>query len=201
MACDHKFSNDLLIGYANWEVRTLFIGTFNPSWLCCNNSANWFYGRTSRNEFWCILAKIHQNNSLINGNRAIWIEFCKRNNLAITDIITSLDNANENNATHRDNICNFNDEALGQFTSTKTDIVQILETHSTIKQLCITRQNLSPSWIECFANMFIWIQNHPERDISIKYLRSPSRGARKGVVGNFCDFIANRWVQQGYQIL
>jgi hypothetical protein len=45
------------------------------------------------------------------------------------------------------------------------------------------------------------IENHPERNIRIKYLRSPSRGARKGIVGIFCDFVANRWLEQGYEML
>jgi len=59
MACDHKFIEDLTIQYADWTVRTLFVGTFNPGWTECNNAAQWFYGR-KRNEFWCILPKIHE---------------------------------------------------------------------------------------------------------------------------------------------
>ncbi len=200
MPCNHKFSNDLLIDYVDWEVHTLFIGTFNPCWQSCNNNASWFYGRTSRNEFWCILPKIHENISLINGNRTIWLEFCRRNSLAITDILASLNDADEDDIEHKKSICNFKDDELNQFENTITDIPRILETHLTIKQVCITRQGLPIFWHECFEDTLNWIQNNPARNISIRFLRSPSRGARRGVVGNFCDFIANRWMEQGYQI-
>lgn len=202
MPCNHKFIDNLSISYADWEVRTLFIGTFNPCWLAANNDANWFYGRTARNEFWCILPKIHENISLINDNKDIWVNFCRKNHLAITDILESLDNADEQNEFHRQAILGFRDNELQYFDSTKTDIIDILETHPTIKQICITRQDPLPIfWLNCFQSTFDWINHHPERNISIKYLRSPSRGARRGVMGNFCDFVANRWIEQGYEIL
>jgi hypothetical protein len=51
MSCDHRFKTDLMIEYADWDVHTLFIGTFNPCWESKNNYANWFYGRTSNNGF------------------------------------------------------------------------------------------------------------------------------------------------------
>lgn len=30
MACNHKFENDLQLQYVDWDVKTLFIGTFIP---------------------------------------------------------------------------------------------------------------------------------------------------------------------------
>lgn len=201
MPCKHKFLKDLSIDYATWEVKTLFIGTFNPEWNSCgNNYSNWFYGRTGNNEFWCILPKIHENYSLINGNRWSWIDFCERNKIAITDILTSLDNAVEDNLTHQQVICGFKDDELSNFENTTTGIIQILMKHPTIKQICITRQDLPEFWQQAFKETFDWINDHPERNISVKFLRSPSRGARRGVVGNFCEFIANRWLEQGYEI-
>ena len=50
--CPHKFHKDLQLDYVDWEVNTLFFGTFNPG--CCkeeDNEANWFYGRTKNNSF------------------------------------------------------------------------------------------------------------------------------------------------------
>lgn len=199
MPCKHKFAADLDLGYVDWEVKTLIIGTFNPEWKSCkNNSAQWFYGRTTRNEFWSILPKVHGEPSLLTGHRSQWLEFCKRNGLAITDIIRSLKNADENVASHREVICKFKDDDFAQFDIEVTDIPSILEKHPSIKQLCLTRQTLGPIWNQCFADTFKWINSNRARNINSRFLRSPSRGARKGVVGPFADFVANRWKEQGY---
>ena len=202
MPCLHKFIGDLQLQYVEWEVKTLFIGTFNPDWKSCiSNNSKWFYGRTNRNEFWCILPTIHEQQSLLTGNRRIWIDFCRRNQLAVTDIIESFDEADETNPQHREAICGFKDEKLVTFEPNNNDIPAILEAHPTIKQVIITRQTLPKFWKACFTDTFDWIYHHPQRQIQIKMLRSPSRGAIKGVIGNFCDFVGNRWLYQGYTVL
>lgn len=202
MACPHKFSNDLQLQYVDWEVKTLFIGTFNPGWIeCPNNNANWFYGRTQRNDFWCILPTVHNQASLLNGDRNSWIEFCRKNNIAITDILETLNNADPLIDEHRSIICKFKDEELEQFDITTNNIALILEQFRSIKQICITRQNPLPVfWEERFRGMFQFLDNNPQRGIQVRFLRSPSRGSRRGVVGNFCHYLANRWLQQGYLI-
>lgn len=200
MPCNHKFINDLQLQYVDWKVKTLFIGTFNPEWnVCSNNNAEWFYGRTQRNDFWCILPTVHSCNNLITGNRSSWIEFCRSNSIAITDIIESID-ADINIPSHQLAVCNFKDDELENFNITVNNIPYILEQHKEIIQICITRQQLGPFWNECLTNTIEYIRQHPERNIQLKLLRSPSRGARKGVVGNFCQFIANRWLTQGYEM-
>jgi hypothetical protein len=201
MSCEHKFLNDLELAYSDWEIRTLFIGTFNPNWNSCSNESNWFYGRTKRNAFWCILPTIHEGQSLINGNKQDWINFCKRNRIGITDIITSISDANEDNPIHRNYICKFKDDKLENFDINITNVPQILDRYVNIKQVCITRQTLSEFWEDIFTELFIWKNEHPERVLDIIHLRSPSRGARKGITGNFCEFVSNRWLQQGYRIL
>jgi hypothetical protein len=200
MSCNHKFINDLQLQYVDWEVKTLFIGTFNPEWNeCQNNNAQWFYGRTQRNDFWCILPSIHGNESLIQGDRNLWIEFCRKNSIGITDIIESID-ADIQNASHRNAVCNFKDDELPNFEITLNNIPLILERHKSIKQICITRQTLIDFWEDCFIDTLQYIDQHPQRNIKLKLLRSPSRGARKGVVGNFCEFVARRWREQGYTL-
>lgn len=201
MACLHKSDNDLQLQYVDWKVKTLFIGTFNPSWPECeNNYSEWFYGSTNRNEFWCILPTVHGHHSLLNGNREVWINFCRKHHLAMTDILASIDNANVDNLDHRNAICKFKDDAIADFEVTVNDIPELLRQHTDIKQICITRQTLPDFWEDCFIAMFQFIETHPERGIEIKLLRSPSRGARRGVVGNFCEYIGNKWLQQGYLI-
>ncbi|OXE98667.1 hypothetical protein BC749_10742 [Flavobacterium araucananum] len=199
MPCEHKFIEDLQLDYVNWKPKTLFIGTFNPSWLeCPNNNADWFYGRTQRNDFWCILPRIHNEASLIAGNREIWIDFCRRNDIAITDILENLLDANQNDNDHREVICKFKDDKLVNFDVIINNIPKILEKHKSIKQICITRQHLPDFWKECFSDLFEYLNLNPQ--ITLKYLRSPSRGARRGIVGNFCEFISNRWSEQEYSI-
>ena len=96
MACEHKFIADLQLQYVDWEVKTIFIGTFNPDWKeCANNNATWFYGRTQRNEFWEILPLIHKQPSLIDGDRNSWSEFCRKNKIAITDILSRINDADQ----------------------------------------------------------------------------------------------------------
>jgi hypothetical protein len=137
----------------------------------------------------------------LDGNREVWIEFCRKNDIAITDILKNIVDADPAIEAHRNTICKFKDDALAKFEVLINDIPAVLENHKSITQICITRQAPLPDfWEECFIDMFQYIEQNPERRINVKTLRSPSRRARRGVVGNFCSFIANRWIQQGYLI-
>lgn len=199
MACEHKFIDDLQLQYVDWKPKTLFIGTFNPEWLECeNNNAQWFYGRTQRNEFWCILPTTFGQPSLLTANRVAWINFCRKNEIAITDILSSID-ADINNPNHLSAICKFKDDDIANFDVTVNSIPTILDNFPTIKQICITRMSLPEFWEDCFMDTIQYIQMHPERNLRLKYLRSPSRGARRGVIGNFCEFISHRWIEQHFE--
>lgn len=199
MACEHKFINDLQLQYVNWKPKTLFIGTFNPEWLECeNNIAQWFYGRTQRNEFWNILPITFGQPSLLEANRLAWINFCREKEIAITDILSSIE-ADKNNSCHLTAICKFKDDEIANFDVTVNSIPTILDKFPTIIQICITRMTLSEFWEDCFMDTFQYIQMHPERNLRLKYLRSPSRGARRGVRGNFGEFISQRWIEQDFE--
>lgn len=201
MACNHRFQNDLQLGYANWEVRTLFIGTFNPAWLIPNNNAEWFYGRVARNDFWGILPTIHTGETLSVKDPQQWKTFCQVHHIGITDIISSLVDAEESNPIHVEKVKKFRDQDLATFEILINNIPLILEQHPSIKQICLTRKTLPKPWKKLFQPTFDWVANHPERNIQIKLLRSPSRGARRGVTGNFTTFISNHWKEVGgYQI-
>lgn len=199
MPCNHRFSNDLQLQYVDWKPKTLFIGTFNPEWNECeNNNAQWFYGRTQRNEFWCILPTTFGQPSILNGNRLAWINFCRQNQIAITDILSSID-ADENNPADLNAICKFKDEDIANFEVTINSIPTILDNFPTIKQICITRKTVPEFWEDCFMDTIKYIQDNPDRNLSLKYLRSPSRGARRGVVGNFCEFVSQKWLEQNFE--
>ena len=97
--CPHKFIYDLQLDYVEWEVNTLFIGTFNPG--CCANEdieADWFYGRTQNNMFWDTLGYIYENNPLLGqqGNPELWIAFCRKHKLAVTDLISKINDVDLN---------------------------------------------------------------------------------------------------------
>ena len=178
MACEHKFINDLQLQYIDWKPKTLFIGTFNPIWKECeNNYADWFYGRVSKNEFWCILPKIHINQSLINGNRKDWIEFCRKNHIAITDIIKSVPNANLQIEAHKKAICKFKDNDLANFEFEINNIPNILEKNKSIKQICITRKTLSAFWENCFQDLIEYVHKHPE--ITLRFLSATPKSCRR----------------------
>ncbi len=115
--CLHKSSRYLKLDYVNWEVNTLFIGTFSPG-CCANNYAEWFYGRTSRNMFWDTLGFYYENNPMLgkNGNTAEWMAFCKRNKLAVTDLIRAINGINPEDQSIADSLCkNFSDYKLEPF--------------------------------------------------------------------------------------
>ncbi len=197
MACNHKFIEDLMLSYVDWEPKTLFIGTFNPEWNLGNNYAEWFYGRTQRNSFWCILPKVFGEKSLLNGNRSSWISFCQKHQIAITDILVSI-NANEQNQKHREVISKFKDDDLEQFEVSINDIPALLKKFPSIKQVCITRQTLNGFWGTQLQETITFLNK--QNNIRLLPLRSPSRGARRGVVGDFCEFISKRWQEQGFTI-
>ncbi|WP_146141494.1 hypothetical protein [Spirosoma oryzae] len=81
------------------------------------------------------------------------------------------------------------------------NVPEILERHESIKQIVVTRQTTDTFWENCFHDTFSWIHQHPEREINVRRVRSPSRIARRGVVGDFCEFVANKWIEQHYSLL
>ena len=95
-------------------------------------------------------------------------------------------------------ICKFKDDDIAKFDVTVNSIPTNLDNFQTIKQICITRMTLAEFWEYCFMDTIQYIQMHPERNLRFKYLLSPSRGKRRGVVGNFCDFVSHRWIEKHF---
>lgn len=117
--CIHKFHGDLKLEYVDWEVETLFIGTYNPG--CCSkieNSAKWFYGRTQNNMFWNTLGFLYANNPTLgdNGNREIWVSFCKKYKIAVTDLIHEIIKLDLKKGTDKQDLCKgFSDSKLENY--------------------------------------------------------------------------------------
>jgi hypothetical protein len=99
MACSHKFAEYLNLERIDFEPTTLIVGTFKPGWENINNNAPWFYGRThdlngnQNNNFWDVLPRLYEEQSLINNDHNAWKDFCSRKKIAITDIIQKIEDA------------------------------------------------------------------------------------------------------------
>jgi hypothetical protein len=152
MSCHHKFIRDLNLDRIDFEPTTLIVGTFIPVWPA--NTAEWFYGRTHdangnrSNNFWDILPRIYGAASLIGAAPAEWKQFCHDKRIAITDMISSIDDADPENHEHRKILTGSDDKAIvfhfDDFVF--VNIVQLLRTHPTIRNVYLTRGVTEAFW-------------------------------------------------------
>ena len=147
MPCNHKFLSYLNLTKLDFEPQTLIVGTFNPAWPASNN-AEWFYGRTANNYFWDVLPRLYGAASLINATPVEWKRFCSDKQIAITDLISSIDDAMPENPAHQKMLGGFADNALihnfDDFSF--VNIVQLLRLHTTIKNVYLTRGITEAFW-------------------------------------------------------
>jgi len=140
MACDHKFQQYLNIEHIDFEPTTLIVGTFNPMWPD-SNPAKWFYGRTANNYFWDVLPRLYDEESLTNATPNEWKQFCHDKRIAITDLISSIDDTDPTNPIHIKVLAGYADNAIvhnfDDFLF--VNIVQILRRHPTIRNVYFTR--------------------------------------------------------------
>jgi hypothetical protein len=214
MACPHKFQADLNLSWIDFEPTTLIIGTFNPSWPAGNN-ATWFYGRThdeygnQNNNFWDVLPRLYGEPSLINSNTIQWKDFCRRNQIAITDIIASIEDADPRDLNHVGLLRSFSDDNIANqfYDFDLVNLVRILRNHPTITNVYVTRNITQAFWKHklsavknyCLAN-----------GISIQSIITPSgyaylqQGRHNAQypndILNLPDFILMRWEEVWHQI-
>jgi hypothetical protein len=152
----HKFQQDLNLDYVNWEVKTLFIGTFNPDCTESKNDAEWFYGRTALNMFWDTLGYIYENNPNLGafGNPNQWKQFCKKHKIAVTDLISEIHSLDLKIGVDYNNICvGFSDKKLEQYID-KNQIVSVKVEELIInsnklkhlKNVYLTRKGINSTW-------------------------------------------------------
>ena len=149
MGCNHRFMKELI---PTWEIKYLFIGTFNPVWNNNNvDNGDYFYGR-SKNQFWCILPNVFNSPCLIYNNKDEKIKFCISHKIGVTDIIRSIPNADETNKYHRNLILygyndnnlesKFNDISTFDIEFNTRAIINLIETNP-IKGVFFTRSTFS----------------------------------------------------------
>ena len=144
MACRHRFYDKLS---PDWELEYLFVGTFNPSWDFNNaEQADYFYGR-NRNFVWRIVPEVFKNESLKNNHLIDKIEYLRKNKIGLTDLIISVENANESSKVDVDNLTiGFSDNVLNNYIlefNTENIINLITKNSKTIKGVFLTRSTLN----------------------------------------------------------
>ena len=191
MPCLHKFHQytNLNRSYINPELNelefepiTLIVGTFNPIWPN-NNNADWFYGRVRNNYFWDVLPRLYNNpHNLRTGghNHLDWKEFCVDNQIALTDLIYSINDADENNEEHQDVLRTYLDTSIADYFEDFTfiELTNILDQFTTITNVYLTRQDGIDLFDEQWNLVEEYRRLHPERNLHIRKLLTPSASAR-----------------------
>lgn len=207
MPCRHKFINNLSCTNIDYQPKILIIGTFNPEWPT-DNYANWFYGRTNNNYFWETLPRMFNEDSLLKLNHIAWKKFCALKKIIITDLISSINDANEDNLTHFEIISKFRDiEFAKHFNGFEmTNILGILENNPSIEKVFFTRN----SGVELFDNQIEIIREFcTNNNIYFSHLLTPSKNARFQMRGwnpqtpdlerNLSNFIYEKWLNKWNQ--
>lgn len=147
MSCKHKFYTELKLAHVDYEPETLIVGTFSPEWPA-DNIAEWFYGRTDESLFWDVLPRVYGRESLLNNSVAEWRQFCKDQKIALTDLISEIEDADVASKKHQKMLGGFSDKAImHNFDDFDfTNIVSLLQKHSSIKNVYLTRGITEAFW-------------------------------------------------------
>ena len=205
MACLHKFHYNLDLEQLDFEPTTLIVGTFIPEWPA-GNAAEWFYGRTASNYFWHVLPRLYGEGSLINTTPGEWKQFCHDKKIAITDLISSIDDADPGDPGHNKVLGGFDDKAIvynfDDFVF--VNIVQILRRQPSIKHVYLTRGITEAFWKHLWNPV---MQYCSLNDLHERRLLTPSGSALyqyeahnnehpDDVIPLLEDYILMRWKQE-----
>lgn len=180
MPCLHKFIECLRLEKLDFEPTTLIVGTFNPAWPV-RNQAQWFYGRTARNYFWEVLPTLYNEPNLRKANPTIWKQFCKKHKIAITDLISSIGDANYEQ--HSNTLGKYRDIDISKFKNIEENsILDFLEKYPSIKNVYLTTQARIPF----FNNLWVNIETSCLKlGLHQSRLITPSSGARFQIPRSF----------------
>jgi hypothetical protein len=145
MACVHKFFKYLLLENLDFEPNTLIVGTFNP---CIEgNTAEWFYGRFDNN-FWEVLPRLYGEASMRGASPYAWKDFCRRHKIAITDLISTIEDADTDNPQVIKQLKTYSDKTLAEaFKEHRSvPIVDLLKVNQSIQNVYLTRGISDTFW-------------------------------------------------------
>ncbi|MCD6013312.1 MAG: hypothetical protein K0Q79_3174 [Flavipsychrobacter sp.] len=146
MACNNKFRDQLDLEKIDFEPTTLIVGTFSPEWA--GNELRWFYDHPATGRFWEVLPVLYGAQSLINATPGEWKQFCRDNRIAITNLISSIDDADPASKIHAGIFAGLSDKAIAyNFEDfVFTDVVQLLRRNPAIKNVYLTRGVTEAFW-------------------------------------------------------
>lgn len=171
MACNHKFERYLYLQNLDFAPTTLIVGTFNPSWPV-TNTAQWFYGRVDNN-FWEVLPRLYGQGNMRNSTVDDWKLFCHDRKIAITDLISSIGDAEPANNEHVKTLGTYGDDdiAANFYDFDLVNVVRLLRNNPTIVNVYITRSISETFW----KNKIYPIKNYCEsKHIRLVSLLTPS---------------------------
>lgn len=118
MPCPHRYLGLHLDGqlFPNWEIEHLFIGTFNPIWDRPDAiNAAYFYGRSAY--FWDTVSIFFEDRPYAYDrvDRQAMIDFCQLHKIGFTDLIRCVEDADQDNPRHREQIYSVRDDELERF--------------------------------------------------------------------------------------
>lgn len=205
MSCNHKFKSHLNLEKLDFEPTTLIVGSFNPEWPE-SNTAGWFYGRTETNYFWDILPRLYGESSLLKAQPAEWKQFCREKQIALTDLISAIDDAEQENKAHNRMMGGFSDDAIEyNFDDFEfVNIVGLLKRNPTIKNVYLTRGITEAFWRHQW-NPVAHYCNHNK--ITERKLLTPSTDAAfhhelynkenpGQIISQLEDYILQRWQKE-----
>lgn len=176
----HRFFKEDQI--PDWDVEYLFVGTFNPEWNRKDqNNANYFYGRYT-NDFWYIMPQVFYKDNLMDKkyreDKIFLKSFLKENKIGITDLILKIENVDEFNIIHNNDILSFKDKKLEKYDLkfNTENILKIIDQNK-LKGVFFTRKIQEKSII---CQNWITIKNYCiSKSINAGELITPSRGYRR----------------------
>ena len=211
MPCDHKFINDLDLERLDFELSTLIVGTFHPSWPE-NNNVKWFYGpiRDAEgrriNDFWDVLPRLYGERRLIDADPAEWKQFCHDKRIAITGLIRSIEDADPGNKEHIKILAGGDDKAIVYHFDDFifTDILSILRKNPGIKNVYLTRGVTESFWRHIWTPV---MQYCKQNNIHERRLMTPTTVSHyhheaynkenpDKAIPLFEDYILMRWGQE-----
>lgn len=212
MPCKHKFFEDLNLVNLNFEPTTLIVGTFNPAWPA-NNQSQWFYGRTRNNYFWDVLPALYQQPGLRNipaANKPLnWKLFCQTHKIAITDLIGSVNDADELNNEHQTFLGDYSDSNIaGRFNDFElTNVIALLKKYHSIQSVYLTTRAQIPFFNEIWNAIETYCS---ENNIRCRRLLTPSGSARYQIPtsyvpqfpvynGFLANYILENWHQEWHE--
>lgn len=202
MPCNHKFKEYLNLEKLDFEPTTLIVGTFNPAWPD-TNYAEWFYGRVSNNYFWDVLPRIYNEPGLRKSNHLDWKLFCRNHLIAITDLISTIDDADIFNERHSELLSTYSDSSIeSSFKEfTPTEIIALFQSKPKIKNVYLTTTITKGPFKDLWDKVEVYCNKNKR---NCKQLMTPSKGARfsmtKGSGIKMPDFIYMDWKEKWHKM-